>query len=884
MSIQTAFLDETTQLGLVELRPCIHAIIQASPELMTKPDQDYTVYAYDYAEFQCPLVGQGMLSRILSSDTSAIQAPTMVTGRVIENFVPFFPNAAQETVEVNLKLVSVPTPMQSDCCHPSMSNWTTLPEQAGEEGPARKRAKVTQADWRGKAPFGVHTAADSLRVAASTAASIRSHRPIAARPSQDLSSSEPPPRAPTPRPDNRSFPQYRNYAQAESSLRRGSTMSSGGFSQQGNEVFHESNMDSPLKEGFTYTEASSVGFPSSPSPFVSRNPSLALPSPGLPDQSSSYFPIDPGPLPTDSGYFATDSGYTSDPIVGFGDWSGFGGMAEELPGAAPFQHQPAQEQWGQIYNTNRGWVEVEPGPRDKLPTKVMPPRPHYREQRRREALAQARAATEMLQQAGSDSMPQDMPTVDPTTPHHFHSDPPTPTLDTPRQAPGSRSTTPGLPTSTSQLNMPDDFGVDLSVPAHHPEPDPKSQGLARSRSQTANPPEHAPSDGSRRPTRSITRPPPGSSSGARRKHQIRETYRMAVEAGEMPPYCRNCGALDTPTWRKAYTRVVLGAPKPDLLQSQDQDAKCPIVGFELNTNQETGEVISYRIYKKSITVQDQHKKLFDVLQLCNPCGLWFNAKGNMRPKDKWKNLNEPEENPRKRGRGRPAKKADAGEPQAAPDQRPTKRARASSVQPQRKAPPRTPYPAASSVANRAIQSSPIRQPLGTETSPIELDLSPNKPTSRLIFPSPRKEGEVKSLENTPSAETSGEGSLSPRATMAALLTAEINVYEPDVQDEENQPAADGDNDDLESLFEEKSSEEVTSATEASAEVPAAPKTPTAAPSAADINAKVGDVHDKENQPPAGEPSFWDGKPVEELSFNWADQWWGGSGECETFSL
>lgn len=48
---------------------------------------------------------------------------------------------------------------------------------------------------------------------------------------------------------------------------------------------------------------------------------------------------------------------------------------------------------------------------------------------------------------------------------------------------------------------------------------------------------------------------------------------------------------------------------------------------------------------------------------------------------------------------------------------------------------------------RAIQSSPARF-LGSQDSPIdlEMDLTP-KPTRRLLFPSPRKEGEVKSLED-----------------------------------------------------------------------------------------------------------------------------------------
>jgi hypothetical protein len=61
-----------------------------SPELVAKLGHDYTVYAYDFSEYETPLVGQGMLSWILASASSTPNAPadesqTMVTGRVCQN-------------------------------------------------------------------------------------------------------------------------------------------------------------------------------------------------------------------------------------------------------------------------------------------------------------------------------------------------------------------------------------------------------------------------------------------------------------------------------------------------------------------------------------------------------------------------------------------------------------------------------------------------------------------------------------------------------------------------------------------------------------------------------------------------------------------------------
>lgn len=90
-----------------------------SPELVAKLGQDYTVYAYDYSEYETPLVGQGMLSWVLSSsspspNSPANQSKTMITGRVCKNVMGLFSKDAQETLEVKLRLVPVPTVMQSE--------------------------------------------------------------------------------------------------------------------------------------------------------------------------------------------------------------------------------------------------------------------------------------------------------------------------------------------------------------------------------------------------------------------------------------------------------------------------------------------------------------------------------------------------------------------------------------------------------------------------------------------------------------------------------------------------------------------------------------------------------------------------------------------------
>ena len=119
LDVRTAYLDESQQIGVIELKTCLQAIVSASPELVAKLGQDYTVYAYDYSEYETPLVGQGMLSWILASSSSTPSAPahqskTMVTGRVCKNILGLFSSNSHETLEVKLRLVPVPSALQSE--------------------------------------------------------------------------------------------------------------------------------------------------------------------------------------------------------------------------------------------------------------------------------------------------------------------------------------------------------------------------------------------------------------------------------------------------------------------------------------------------------------------------------------------------------------------------------------------------------------------------------------------------------------------------------------------------------------------------------------------------------------------------------------------------
>ncbi|KUI71054.1 hypothetical protein VM1G_06899 [Cytospora mali] len=107
LQIPTVAIDERNAIGIVDLRTCLQAIAQCSPEIINQLDKDYAVYALDYSEDDIPLVGQGMLSWGLEQPNPSSEQK-MITGRVTKNMLAIFGNGVKETLEVKLKLNAVP--------------------------------------------------------------------------------------------------------------------------------------------------------------------------------------------------------------------------------------------------------------------------------------------------------------------------------------------------------------------------------------------------------------------------------------------------------------------------------------------------------------------------------------------------------------------------------------------------------------------------------------------------------------------------------------------------------------------------------------------------------------------------------------------------------
>ena len=738
LNIRTAFMDDTAEIGVIELKTCIQAIVAASPELVAKLGQDYTVYAYDYSEYETPLVGQGMLSWVLASASSTPSAPahqsrTVVTGRVCNNILGLFSNGVQETLEVKLRLVPVPTCLQSEyissmqkyrelskvmpqgfdasawtaflqanpaimqlagnsrCQSPmaglsqrdgsglelvhqmlseggmtqdsdeqhegrsgdvnqhvdcsqgsftvpfsrtgspaanarpsaglrqlsqsghsrpalsasqrgysnhqrSMSNSSRRPSadvgyasnDDGSGGLSRKRAKVTRVEWPARSSLG--NQAESLRVAASSAASVRVYQPKPIRPPVGgPGSMEEPPRAPTPVPNPGTQMQRRTVAPRQSSLR--------------SEAYDHANSDqyrSPYDpmQGHKTVETNMT------SPEDSQTGSISNTPPDIASSPPVMRAISPGPsspaLPTLQRN--VDSGFMSGPIEGQCDEEDEDMRSidgEDLEIAS--QYSKRTDVTTQIRSQA---IEPYSYPPHLSTNKGLP----------RTFVKKGRATRSTSIVSNDAAVSQNNQSLPAPRPGHQAK-----VMPLPRVAKAQARGKTAQPTPPSACAM-DHASSAVSgplppVPVSDPiRPHPNS--LQRSHTWSGQQMQHPASDA---PTSTSYVDPTSadgasivrrSGSGAKRKKAIQERLATSIATGEMPPYCENCGAIETPTWRKAWVRIHSGTP--DLVQISDEEGG--IIAWEALERDQQGTITLFRIIKRSLLDLDAG---FTEILLCN---------------------------------------------------------------------------------------------------------------------------------------------------------------------------------------------------------------------------------------------------------------------------
>ncbi|KAH6675305.1 hypothetical protein F5X68DRAFT_214302 [Plectosphaerella plurivora] len=115
-----------------------------------------------------------------------------------------------------------------------------------------------------------------------------------------------------------------------------------------------------------------------------------------------------------------------------------------------------------------------------------------------------------------------------------------------------------------------------------------------------------------------------------KKESIRQKLQQAIQSGEMPPYCHNCGAIETPTWRKIWVQDHEGIP--EVYEYSEKPGRVTAV-IVLERDEEEVPT-KYQLIKKSLD-SDDDKPSWQQLLLCNPCGIWICKWKKHRPEERW---------------------------------------------------------------------------------------------------------------------------------------------------------------------------------------------------------------------------------------------------------
>ena len=677
LDIRTAYLDESTQIGVIELKTCLQAIVSASPELVAKLGQDYTVYAYDYSEYETPLVGQGMLSWALASSSStpaapAYQSKTMVTGRVCKNILGLFSSTSQETLEVKLRLVPVPTCLQSEyiesmkryrdiskvmpegfdagawtafiqanpgILHSASQSRSQTPPQGfvqkegvGIEHVQRLLSQGSVSSESGAVPFGAqavsHTYRSTIEQPPRVSSPAMSVKPVSAPKRRG----RPPKNGPKSTAGTTITQKIAStnqagieggYASSDERLEEGPTKkrakiiradvpNKGGFGQQPESLrvaastaasvrIHQPTAIRPSTNGTNSLEAP----PRAPTPI--GDPTAHIRRPPLPTARSSlrreslieddstyespYAPSETGTRPPGSALTSPEASRTgslgdtpadisSSPPVYRGD--------STAPSSPRLPELPKELDSGFMSGSgNDPFDDEELRPIDNDDIELAA------QYSKRPGLPTGSVhAVEAPHQPNTDSMTYNQ--------NHLEDKAIALSRKSARNAVGL-----GRTASSGALPGPSAAANDPIRPS----------SLCRSQSWAGRQQPHASSDASAAddsmaPTRSRTRIRSDSGAGAQRKKAIQSKLASSIAAGEMPPFCDNCGAIETPTWRKAWVKIHSGTPE----HVRVSDEEGGILTWQALQTDDKGIVCLYRIFKKSLLSTDEG---FSEVLLCN---------------------------------------------------------------------------------------------------------------------------------------------------------------------------------------------------------------------------------------------------------------------------
>ncbi|KAK8001887.1 GATA transcription factor (Ams2) [Apiospora marii] len=242
-----------------------------------------------------------------------------------------------------------------------------------------------------------------------------------------------------------------------------------------------------------------------------------------------------------------------------------------------------------------------------------------------------------------------------------------------------------------------------------------------------------------------------------KKQAIKQKLEDAIAKGQTPPFCTNCGAVQTPTWRKIWKQEHQGVPE---YHEYSEKAGC-VTAINILERSEDGRPVRYEMVKKALAPSENKAHWREVL-LCNPCGIWFSKWKVPRPAEKWDKDQDRLSQVRKKrptggqgGRSKKSRSKSDGQMNLTSD---------AALPTDPLGPAEDADDAVVLVTEQAVPSGVTQQTSnskgpgsshsqgsnhskgrGTPGSPIAVDDGELGATRRLLFPSPRKDGQHKVL-------------------------------------------------------------------------------------------------------------------------------------------
>ena len=653
LNVRTARLDETTQIGVIELKTCVQAIVSASPELVAKLGQDYTVYAYDYSEYETPLVGQGMMSWVLASASPTPSAPahqsrTVVTGRVCKNILGLFSNGVQETLEVKLRLVPVPTCLQSEYME-SMKKYRELtrimPEgfnaQAWTDFLKANPGILSAAGSRSQSPtqsssqqnvgiehvqrlmadgYESHDVREAFRRRESYASSpggMESYRDRSPTPSmQSMATQSVPP------PLSRSTSRLSSF---ESGLHTRRESTSG--SVDGGYVSNDERADEgPARKRAKITQVNHTGKGSfgkkvdslrvaaSTAASVRVLQPTAVRPPGNPVNSLEQPPRAPTPIPQAANQRyrpllpATKSSLGRESLIGSeADYRSPYPTSEDtpqLPGST--MTSPEATQMKSMNNSPAEPASSPPVARDASiapSSPVLPALPQHEDS----GFTSGSLDDLFGDVNDEDDKPLDADDITVADQYSIR-----PELKAP-QAPDKQEPPPPPVMTPDELRIQQEKeakALELSRANAR-----RAVGIKRcqtwSGDQLSSDPPQAPAPRPKAPRRESEGLKPRIGwNKEQRKAAMQKRLVTSIKAGDVPPFCENCGSIETPTWRKAFAKIYSGSAERAVLSDEEGG----IIAVEILETNEDGSTKLFKVLKKSLLTSDEG---FSAFLLCN---------------------------------------------------------------------------------------------------------------------------------------------------------------------------------------------------------------------------------------------------------------------------